>query len=208
MRRVFADDVIVDTTESGGGIVTGADATGLTGSVTGADPKFTNAAQNDFTLVAGSTAIGAALTSIAGLPDREYYKDETITREYRLRASAKDIGALESTTQGPGIGPGGGSGAGGSGGSATGGAGGAGGTTTSVPAATGGAPATGGASAVASSAGGSAGGTGTTGTTTSAGGKSGCGCRLAGADLSAAPWDAMLALTALAAGRFRRRGKR
>ena len=69
-------------------IMTGADATGLGGSVAGTDPEFSNAAQNDFTLAPGSTAIGAALTSIAGLPDHEYYKDETVTREYRVRASA------------------------------------------------------------------------------------------------------------------------
>lgn len=203
-------------------LITGADATGLTGSVTGADPKFTSAAQNDFTLAAGSTAIGAALTSIAGLPDHEYYKDETITREYRLRASANDIGAFESTTQGPGIGPGGGAGTGGAGGtatggaggagtggtggSATGGAGGAGGTTTSLPSASGGTATTGGASVGTgtSSAGGSAG----VSATTAASGKSGCGCRLAGVDPGATPWGAMLALATLAASRLRRGARR
>jgi hypothetical protein len=126
-------------------IMTGADATGLGGSVAGTDPEFSNAAQNDFTLAPGSTAIGAALTSIAGLPDHEYYKDETVTREYRVRASAKDIGAFEATTQGPGVGPGGGS--------ATGGAGGAGGTSTP----TGGVTTTGGATGgIAATTGGSA----------------------------------------------------
>jgi hypothetical protein len=119
-------------------LMTGADATGLTGSVTGTDPKFTSAAQNDFTLAAGSPAIGAATTSIAGLPDHEYYKDETTTRQYRVRASAKDIGAFESTTQGPGVGPAGGAATAGTGGSTGGttaatsaGAGGTGGTATS-----------------------------------------------------------------------------
>jgi len=119
--------------------MTGADVTGLTGSVMGADPKFTNAVQNDFTLAAGSTAIGAALTSIPGLPDHEYYKDETTAREYRVRATAKDIGAFESTTQGPGIGPAGGAATGGTGGSTggttgatSGGTGGTGGIATSA----------------------------------------------------------------------------
>jgi hypothetical protein len=135
-------------------LMTGADATGLTGSVTGTDPKFTSAAQNDFTLAAGSTAIGAALTSIAGLPDHEYYKDETVTREYRLRATAKDIGAFESTTQGAGVGPGGGTatggtsgGTGGTTGGTGGGTGGSTGGTSSAPRPTGGIPTTGGTSA-------------------------------------------------------------
>jgi hypothetical protein len=142
-------------------LLTGADATGLTDSVTGADPKFTNAAQNDYTLAAGSTAIGAALTSIAGLPDHEYYKDETVTREYRLRATAKDIGAFESTTQGPGVSPGGGTTTGGTGGSTGGNTGGTGGSTggtsggtSSAPRQTGGIPTTGGTSATSTPIGG------------------------------------------------------
>ena len=212
-------------------IMTGADATGLSGSVAGNDPKFRNAAQNDFTPAPGSSAIGAALASIMGLPDHEYYKDETVTREYRVRASAKDIGALESATQGPGIGPGGGSATGGAGGSggttgvastptggvtttggatggvaaATGGsatsAGGAGGIVTSATTASGGLATTGGSSAKTTAAGGSTGLTDTTGATN---GKSGCGCRLAG-NRSPTSWGEMLALGAAVAVRFRRR---
>jgi hypothetical protein len=85
-------------------LMTGADASGLTGSVTGADPMFTAASKNDFTLKTGSSAIGAALDTVSGRPDREYYRDEASARMYRLRASAKDIGAFESTTMGAGIG--------------------------------------------------------------------------------------------------------
>ena len=96
---------------------TGADATGLSASVTGADPGFTNAAQNDFTLAAGSTAIGAAATT-ADLPDREYYRDETTTRQYRARATAKDLGAFESMTASAPVGPYGTSSPSGSGGGA------------------------------------------------------------------------------------------
>jgi hypothetical protein len=192
-------------------LMTGADTTGLTGSVMGADPKFTNAAQNDFTLAAGSTAIGAALASIAGLPDREYYKDEAVTRAYRLRATAKDIGAFESTTQGPGVGPGSGppatGGAGGStggttgstGGTATGGAratGGAGGTTGSrggsTASASGGAASTGGSNAGGAMA--------TAGTGGTAAGGEGCGCRLAGREKTSTRWVGLLSLAAAAAG--------
>ena len=211
-------------------LMTGADATGLTGSVMGADPKFTNAAQNDFTLAAASTAIGAALTLIAGLPDREYYKDEAVTRAYRLRATAKDIGAFESTTQGPGSGPpatgGTGGGTGGTTGStgvtATGGTratGGTGGTTGSTGVtATGGTRATGGTGGTTGSTGGSTasatggaastggsnagGASATAGTSgTAAGGaKSGCGCRLAGREKTSTRWVGLLSLTAAAAG--------
>ncbi|HEY5088503.1 MAG TPA: hypothetical protein VIK30_00960, partial [Polyangia bacterium] len=84
---------------------TGASATALAATVFGADPKFAGAAQNDFTLVAGSTAIGAALAPATGAPTQEYFRDETTTRMYRPRASAKDIGAFESSTSGAGIGP-------------------------------------------------------------------------------------------------------
>jgi hypothetical protein len=198
-------------------LMTGADATGLTGSVTGGDPKFANAAQNDFTLAAGSTAIGAALTSIAGPPDHEYYKDETTTRQYRVRATAKDIGAFESTTQGPGVGPAGEAATGGTGGStggttaaASGGAGGAGGTATSGTVASGGVTMTGGSNVATGTTANAAGGTVASGSATntagatSAGGKSGCGCRLAGVDRSVSPWGELLVLGALVATKRRR----
>ncbi|HMA94529.1 MAG TPA: hypothetical protein VKP30_17685, partial [Polyangiaceae bacterium] len=84
-------------------LVTGADATGLSGTVFGSDPAFKNATQNDFTLAAGSTAIGAALGTIDGLPTAEYYRDETQKCGYRPRSSTKDVGAFESTTTGAGI---------------------------------------------------------------------------------------------------------
>jgi len=96
---------------------TGADVTGLTGSVLGADPGFRNAAQNDFTLAPGSAAVGAASTTAGDLPDREYYRDETTARQYRDRATAQDLGAFESTTTSVPVGPYGGPGSGGAGGS-------------------------------------------------------------------------------------------
>jgi MYXO-CTERM domain-containing protein len=86
-------------------LMTGASAGGLTGTVTGASPGFTNAAAKDFTLGAASAAIGKASASVTGLPDHEYYRDETVARMSRARASALDLGAFESTTTGSGVGP-------------------------------------------------------------------------------------------------------
>jgi len=42
---------------------------------------------------------------VSGLPDKEYFQNETVTRQYRIRETSMDIGAFESTTTGPGIGP-------------------------------------------------------------------------------------------------------
>jgi len=182
---------------------TGADASGLTGSITGSDPKFANAAQNGFTLATGSPAIGAALTSVSGLPDREYYRDETTTRQYRARAGAADLGAFESTTTAAPIGPygtplptgaGGTSGAAGSAGTAgASGRGGAGRGGTTGSAGVAGAMGAGGATGAAGDAGpaganGTAGTPGAAGTTASGVGgstpapTSGSGCHYAGTD--------------------------
>jgi hypothetical protein len=162
---------------------TGADATGLSATVFGASPGFSNAVAEDYTLGTGSTAIGAAMAPATGAPDHEYYRDETVTRMYRPRATANDIGAFESTTTGAGVGPSGGVSVGVDGGAPTGAGGasiGSGGTTTGA----GGAAGSGGA-AGATGAGGSAGGTGGTGgtgTTGSGGTKaaagSGCSCAI------------------------------
>ncbi len=170
---------------------TGADATGLSATVFGADPKFTSAAGEDFTLAAGSTAINAAMAPATGAPDHEYYRDETVTRMDRARATAKDIGAFESTTSGNGNGPDGGVTNG-----PDGGATGAGGTTAGSGGAATGAAGSGGAisgAAGATGAGGAAGGvgggtTGSGGTKAASGG--GCSCAIdprpqAGLDLLA-----------------------
>jgi MYXO-CTERM domain-containing protein len=141
---------------------TGVSAAGLTETVFGSNPMFNNAAAEDFTLAASSTAIGAAQPPTLGTPDREYYKNETVTRMYRLRASAQDIGAFESSTTGSGVGPYGPSGGtdGGAGSSgATGGTGGPGGSsgTGGFPG-TGGLPGTGGAAGSGAGGGGNSGG--------------------------------------------------
>ncbi|MBS2029842.1 MAG: hypothetical protein JST54_18215 [Deltaproteobacteria bacterium] len=86
-------------------IQTGADATGLSNSIVGSAPGYTDAANLDFTLATGSAAIGAADLSVGNLPTAEYFQNESVTREYRARASANDLGAFEHDTQGSGIGP-------------------------------------------------------------------------------------------------------
>ena len=76
----------------------------LTATVYGGNP-FYNPAARDFTLATGSAPINAASQSVSGLPDKEYFQNEIVTRMYRVRLKARDIGAFESTTTGPGIGP-------------------------------------------------------------------------------------------------------
>jgi hypothetical protein len=119
MSAEVSNDLIFGTTKPvlienvTNGVVTGANnwlATGvspgsLTNSVFSALPGFRNAAGKDFTLATNSAAIGGSDESAIGLPSGEYYRDETVAREYRVRATAKDIGAFESTTGGAGIGP-------------------------------------------------------------------------------------------------------
>jgi hypothetical protein len=152
---------------------TGADATGLTATVFGANPGFTNAAQEDFTLASGSSAVGAATALATGAPDHEYFRDETVTRLYRLRGMAHDIGAFESTTLGPGTGPSGGVTTGPDGGA--GGGSGAGGTGSGTAGRGGSAGATGGSGSGAIGSGGSV--TGSGGSTAASSG-GGCGCQM------------------------------
>jgi MYXO-CTERM domain-containing protein len=119
MSADVSNNVIFGTTRptlvesAGSGTITGKNnwlATGvnpgaLTASVFSAMPGFMNAAGKDFTLAVGSAAIGKAAALSMGLPLHEYFQNETVKRQYRVRATAKDIGAFESTTTGPGIGP-------------------------------------------------------------------------------------------------------
>jgi hypothetical protein len=86
-------------------LMTGTPTNGVTGSVFGTDPSFANAGSLDFVPLAASAAVGAADDTVSGLPVDEYYENDTVTRMYRARATAKDIGAFEHTTTGPGIGP-------------------------------------------------------------------------------------------------------
>lgn len=105
-RPVYAED---DSTASISGshnwLMTGAEENGLLESIFGEDPGFTDADTNDFTLAQGSTAIGAAAPPASGAPGYEYYKDENAICLRRVRASAHDVGAFESTTSGDPTGP-------------------------------------------------------------------------------------------------------
>lgn len=80
-------------------------ASPLTNPVKSASPGFGNPAQEDFHPGAGSACLGAANTSVYGLPGKEYYLNETTNRMWRPRPSALDVGALESTTTGSPVGP-------------------------------------------------------------------------------------------------------
>jgi MYXO-CTERM domain-containing protein len=85
-------------------IVTGASADGLSASIAGGDPGFANPGAKDFTLAAGSGAIGKAAAA-DDLPSAEYYRDEQVARLRRVRATAADLGAFESTTTSAPTGP-------------------------------------------------------------------------------------------------------
>jgi hypothetical protein len=67
----------------------------LQATVSGADPVFGNALGHDYRPAAGSPLVGAAAHQLAGLPTKEYYRDEAITLQWCDRVSAKDIGAFE-----------------------------------------------------------------------------------------------------------------
>ncbi|MGO8998088.1 MAG: MYXO-CTERM sorting domain-containing protein, partial [Polyangiaceae bacterium] len=92
-------------TGSNNWLQTGAAINGLTGTVFGTDPGFNDAASLDFVPLATSSCVGAANATVSGLPVDEYYENEVVTRMYRVRATANDIGAFEHDTTGGGIGP-------------------------------------------------------------------------------------------------------
>ena len=83
----------------------GTTADDLTNTLFGSDPGFRDPAALDFTLAAGSSAIDGANGTGLTAPSTEYFRDETVTKMFRARSSAKDLGAFESTTQGTGYGP-------------------------------------------------------------------------------------------------------
>ena len=84
---------------------TGVNPGALTDSIFSASPGFQNAANGDFTLAPGSAAINAADISPVDLPAAEYFQNEANARQFRSRATVKDIGAFESTTTGFSTGP-------------------------------------------------------------------------------------------------------
>ncbi len=175
---------------------TGASATGLSASVTGSSPGFKNASGDDFTLASGSACIGAADATVMGLPVDEYYENETVTREYRVRATTNDLGAFEHDTTGAGIGPygptssGGDAGTGADGGSGSGGGSGGGSGSGS------GSESGSSSSSSGGEGGADGGGTSDGGGNSASGSSGGCGCRLAqeSGEVETAPWLLGLAL--------------
>jgi hypothetical protein len=84
---------------------TGATIGPLTGSVRSALPGFRNAAAEDYTLTSNSACLGAANAAVFGLPGKEYYLNEITNCQWRIRNAARDLGAFESTSTNPPVGP-------------------------------------------------------------------------------------------------------
>lgn len=78
---------------------------GLQNTMLGDDPGFVDAAALDFVPTDGSPLVGTGDATVDGAPDKEYYRDETLVMHWRARASANDVGAFESTTRSPPVGP-------------------------------------------------------------------------------------------------------
>lgn len=119
MNAEISDNIISGTTrpalveDSAHGAVTGvnnwlktnATVGTLTGSVQSATPGFRDAAAMDYALATNSVCLGAASTSVYGLPGREYYLNEISNRFWRVRDGARDIGAFESANTNRPVGP-------------------------------------------------------------------------------------------------------
>jgi len=84
---------------------TNASAGPLTASVRSATPGFRNPAGQDYTLTPASACVGVANATVFGLPGREYFLNEVTRCKWRIRASARDLGAFESTSSSAAIGP-------------------------------------------------------------------------------------------------------
>jgi hypothetical protein len=85
-------------------VQSGASTSGATGSITGSDPGFVNPGGKDYQLKSGSPCIGKA-AAVSGLPNKEYYQNETDKLQYRPRATAKDVGAFEHGNTAKPVGP-------------------------------------------------------------------------------------------------------
>jgi hypothetical protein len=84
---------------------TGATLGPLTGTVQSSAPGFRNPAVQDYMLTNTSVCINAASASVFGLPGKEYWLNEATNRQWRIRAAARDIGALESSSASSPVGP-------------------------------------------------------------------------------------------------------
>ena len=86
----------------------GSDVAGLARTVFGTDPGFRNLSDDDLALLPGGAAVGKAdpnAGGAAGVPGKEWYKDEVTILRYRTRSASKDLGAFESTTNTVDLGP-------------------------------------------------------------------------------------------------------
>jgi len=76
-------------------VTTGTDCSSADVCLPGSDPGFNDPTNLDFTLRADSACVDQADDSIQGLPQWEYYQNETVTRMRRPRNDAHDLGAFE-----------------------------------------------------------------------------------------------------------------
>ena len=76
----------------------------LIASIQSSSPGFRNPSAKDYTLGNGSVCIGTASLAF-GLPGKEYFRNETTNRFWRIRNAARDLGAFEGTSKNNPIGP-------------------------------------------------------------------------------------------------------
>ncbi len=76
----------------------------LTGTIKGSSPGFVNASSKDYHLTSSSACLNKA-AALSGLPVKEYYLNEVTKLQYRLRATAKDLGAFEFGNTAAAVGP-------------------------------------------------------------------------------------------------------
>ena len=101
---LIEDAAAAVVTGSNNWLQTNANVGPLTGSVQSPSPGFRNPSAKDYTLANGSVCIGAA-GLVFGLPGREYFRNETTNRFWRIRDAARDLGAFESTSTNSAVGP-------------------------------------------------------------------------------------------------------
>jgi MYXO-CTERM domain-containing protein len=84
-------------------MATGSDPMKLTGTIFSQKPGF--AEMISYRLSGSSPCVGAADASVGGAPTTEYFENESVISRFRVRKTAHDLGAFESTTNGPSFGP-------------------------------------------------------------------------------------------------------
>lgn len=77
----------------------------LLGTIHSASPGFRNPGALDFVPLAGGPCTGVASGAVSAIPGKEYFQNESTNRFWRMRNSARDLGAFESSTAGIAFGP-------------------------------------------------------------------------------------------------------